>query len=156
MKERRKYKRYTLNVMDMQGNVPFARNVKLLNISLSGVLVETDRKPKLGNKYLLKLESEGKELLLNGIVIRSRLKKKQKDSLGNHIHTYTAGMHFVNLSKKEVIDTARFIKDHLVQDERGTVIYGLGIDFIDISAQDSKTYNKFIFSDRHKKTVQTT
>ena len=112
MQERRYHKRYQVNVMDIHGEVPFARNVKVLDISLSGALLETDKGPDLGNSYMLRMESEGKELNIQGIAIRSTFHKNIKDASGKHIPKYTAGLHFTNLSEDQIIGIAKFIKDH--------------------------------------------
>jgi hypothetical protein len=112
MREKRYHKRYRVNVMDIKGEVPFARNVKVLNISLSGALLETDRSPDLGNRYMLRMESEGKELHVQGIVIRSTLHKNSRDVTGQPVSMYTAGLHFTNLSEEKILEIARFIKEH--------------------------------------------
>ena len=100
--------------MDIHGHVPFARNVKILNISLSGALLETEKNPALGNSYLLKMESATTVLSVQGIVIRSTLHKQKTASKGKNIPKYTAGMHFTNLNEKKILDIARFIKDHSI------------------------------------------
>ena len=146
MQERRNYKRYKLDVMNIHGEIPFASNVKLLNISLSGVLLETDRRPEMGNSYILKLESENAILTLQGIVIRSTLNKNKKDFKGDIIPTYTAGMHFRNLSNGKIIEIARFINDHLISEDTQSEMYGISIEFVDISAQDKEMLNEVILS----------
>ena len=98
--------------MDIKGEVPFARNVKVLNISLSGALLETDRSPDLGNSYMIMMESEGKEIYVQGIAIRSTFHKKNRDITGKLAPMYTAGLHFTNLSEEKIIEIAKFIKDH--------------------------------------------
>ena len=114
MQERRYYTRYALDVMNIHGEIPFATNVKILNISLSGSLLETDKRPDIGNIYILKLESEEKVLTLRGTVIRSTLNKSNKDSKGNVIPTYTAAMHFTNLYTDKIVEIAKFINDHVL------------------------------------------
>ena len=117
MQDRRYYTRYKLNITNIQGEIPFAKNVKILNMSLSGALLKTDKRPDIGNRYILKLESEGKILTLQGIVIRSEINKGNQDSQENIVPTYTVGIHFMNIEDEKLIEIAKFIKDHILDDQ---------------------------------------
>jgi hypothetical protein len=150
MQEKRNYKRYKLDVMSMHGEIPFASNVRILNISLSGVLLETGTRPDMGNRYMLRLKSEGKTLNLRGIVVRSALNKTNKDAKGNIMLTYTAGMHFTHLSNKKIIEIAKFIKKHLICEDIESGIYGAGMTFIDMSSKDKGTFSSI----KRRDTVQ--
>lgn len=117
MQEKRCHKRYKLDGKNIQGKIPSADNVKILNISLSGALIESHKRLDIGNRYILKLECEDSILVLEGLVMRSTLIKSNKDSKGNFIPIYTAGILFRDLSNEEIIGLARFIKDHVLDDK---------------------------------------
>lgn len=118
MQEKRYHKRYTLDGMNIHGEIPSADNVKILNISLSGALLETDKRLDTGNRYILKLKCEDSTLILEGLVMRSTLIKSNKDSKGKFIPIYTAGILFRDLSNEEIIELAKFIKDHVLDDKK--------------------------------------
>ena len=145
VQERRYYTRYSLEVMNIHGEIPFATNVKILNISLSGIFIETDKRPDIGNKYVLKLEHEGRELTLQGIVIRSNLKRSLKDSEGKTVLKYTSGIHFINVSDKKLIEIAKFIKENIVDNRNQT------LQFNDIYLRDGlRLYVRFLIEDLKK------
>jgi hypothetical protein len=118
MKERRCHKRYSLDSKNIQGEIPDADSVKILNISLSGALLETDKRLDTGNRYILKLECEYSTLVFEGLIMRLTLDKNIKDSKGNLIPIYTAGILFRDLSNEEIIGLAKFIKDHVLDDKQ--------------------------------------
>lgn len=118
MQEKRYHKRYTLDSMNIRGEIPSSDNVKILNISLSGALIETYKRLDTGNRYILKLECEDTILVLEGLVMRSTLIKRNKDSKGNLIPIYNAGILFRDLSNEEIIGLAQFIKDHVLDDKK--------------------------------------
>ena len=146
MQERRNYKRYNLECMEVSGEIPFASDVKILDISLSGVLLETDRRPEMGHSYMLKFESKGEVLTLKGIVIRSTLEKSYKDSKGNVVPAYTVGMHFTDLSTEQILKVASFINKYIMNEDDGSEIYGTGIEFFDMSPQDEEKLKKVILT----------
>ena len=118
VKEKRYYTRYKLDVMNIHGEIPSADIVKILNISLSGALLETDKSLDIGNRYVLKLKCEDSILTLEGLVMRCTLIKSKKDSKGNLIPMYNAGILFRDLSNEEIIQLAKFIKDHVLDDKK--------------------------------------
>ena len=118
MQERRYYTRYTLNLMNIHGEIPSTDNVKILNISLSGALLESEKRLDTGNRYILKLEGEDNIIVLEGLVMRSSLVKSSKDSKGNLIPIYTTGIFFRDLSNEEIIGLAKFIKDHVLEEKQ--------------------------------------
>jgi hypothetical protein len=118
MQERRSHKRYTLDGMNIQKELPAADNIKILNISLSGALLESHKRLDTGNRYILKLECEDSILVLEGLVMRSTLIKSNKDSKGNIKPIYSAGILFRDLSNDEIIGLAKFIKDHVLDDKK--------------------------------------
>jgi hypothetical protein len=118
MQERRCHKRYKLDEKNIQGEIPSADHVKILNISLSGALIESHKRLDIGNRYILRLECDDSILILEGLVMRSTLVKSNKDSKGNLIPIYTAGILFRDLSNEEIIQLATFIKVHVLDDNK--------------------------------------
>ena len=110
MEEKRQHKRYKVNLFSIHGKIPLANSVQILNISVGGVLIKIDRRLGMGSNYLLKLESHEKSLTIQGTVKRCSLSESQKDSKGNVVPYYTAGMEFMNISSKKIDDITDFIK----------------------------------------------
>ena len=92
-KERRSFPRFTVDIMDIHGKMLFANDVKILDISMGGVLLKADRRLNIGRDYTMKLESKGKILNVQGTVVRSMLSESRKDEKGEIVPIYTAGMH---------------------------------------------------------------
>ena len=142
MQERRHHKRYSVDIMTIRGGIPFADNVKILDISLSGVLLETDRRPDIGNRYILTMESEGSVLTVQGTVVRSTLNKINKDPKENIVPTYNAGLHFTKLSNGKIIEIAKFVNDHFLEDQKQKVRFAYMY-----KSDNPKLYMRFFVED---------
>ena len=116
-KERRSFPRFTVDIMDIHGKMLFANDVKILDISMGGVLLKADRRLNLGRDYTMKLESKGKILNVQGTVVRSMLSESRKDEKGEIVPIYTAGMHFINLSNEKMSEVKHFIRDNMMNEK---------------------------------------
>lgn len=112
MGEKRRYKRFTVDVMDISGKMALANEVKILDISIGGVSLTADRRLNIGRDYLLKLENKGSRLTLKGTVVWSSLSGSSADKRGNVIPIYTAGMQFLDTSYEMIQAVTRFIDDN--------------------------------------------
>ncbi|MEO6323347.1 MAG: PilZ domain-containing protein, partial [Thermoanaerobaculia bacterium] len=90
--QRRRFRRHELDAV--QGSVLFRLEVKVLNLSLSGMAAETTEQLKLGKVYALKLGGEG-ELVVPSTVRWCRLVGTQRRrSDGELMNVYRAGLTF--------------------------------------------------------------
>ena len=109
MADRRQFERFSVNILDMNGKMMFARNVKVVNISMGGISFKADRRLNIGRNYTIKLENRDQVLTMEGSVVSSVLSESQKDPAGDVIPVYTAGMKFTKVSDesrlKEIIDS---------------------------------------------------
>ena len=112
MQEKRRHKRYTLDVIDINGNMIFAKNVKILDISIGGISLKADRRLNMGGTYKLRIEHENKALIIKGVVIWSRLSESMKDNRNNIVPLYSAGMQFKEVTNQKIHDIIQFIKDY--------------------------------------------
>ncbi len=62
MKEKRRYKRFSVDSAEMDGNMVFAHAVKIINISIGGVALKADRKLNVGCEYTLKIACEDNQI----------------------------------------------------------------------------------------------
>lgn len=113
MEERRRHKRFSVDILEISGKMVLARYVKILDISIGGVSFKADRRLHIGHEYTLKILGKGKELSVKGIVMRSLLSESVGDSRGNVVPIYTAGMQFTDVSEEKLQEIAAFIEDHL-------------------------------------------
>lgn len=80
MEERRRHKRFSVDILEISGKMVLARYVKILDISIGGVSFKADRRLHIGHEYTLKILGKGKELSVKGIVMRSLLSESVGDS----------------------------------------------------------------------------
>jgi hypothetical protein len=112
MQDRRRYKRYKVDVMEMRGKVVFAKSLKILDISIDGICLKTEKRLDVGGEYTLKIEGKGKPLTVKGTVAWALLSGSWVDSCGNIIPEYKAGMKFIDVSKEKVNEIVTFIEVH--------------------------------------------
>ncbi|MEW6584796.1 MAG: PilZ domain-containing protein [Nitrospirota bacterium] len=122
MEEKRRHRRIAVEIMDISGRIAFASNVRILNISLGGVLLKADRQLHLDRTYELRLVGRGKTLALPALVVRSELRESVKDNRDNIIPIYSIGMKFMKLSKEKMNAVADFIKDYAIDYEREDLV----------------------------------
>ncbi len=94
MQERRKHKRYSLDLIEINGKMSLTSKVEVLDISLGGVALKADRRLNIGKEYLIKLQEKGKTLEVKGIVVRSELSGMEDRGHGESASIYTAGLVF--------------------------------------------------------------
>jgi len=112
MQNRRRYKRYKVDVMEMNGKVLLAKSLKILDISIDGICLKTEKRLNVGGEYTLKMEGKGKVLTVKGTVAWASLSGNSVDSYGNIIPVYKAGMKFVDISKEKMNEIVNFIEEH--------------------------------------------
>lgn len=112
MENRRRYKRFSVDIMQIRGKIASATEVTILEISLSEISLKADTRLNIGSEYALKLTEQDNALLLKGTVIWSSLTETKKDSRGDLIPFYTAGMKFTDLSEDTVPNLIRFIRSY--------------------------------------------
>lgn len=110
--DRRQYKRYKIEVMEINGKMVLAKSVKILNLSVGGVCFQTEKSLNVGSEYTLKLEGKGKVLTIKGFVVWAILSGSLADSEGNIVPIYKAGMKFIDISEEKINEMANFIEDH--------------------------------------------
>lgn len=91
-RDKRRYRRLNVKTLDIHGKMTFAHYLKIVDISLGGLLMETDRKLNIGEQYTLHLEYEGRRWSIKGYIIRSTLKESKNENQDNIIPIYSIGM----------------------------------------------------------------
>ena len=78
--KKRRYKRFTVDLMGIRGTVLFANEVEIIDLSLGGISIKTDRRLGISNVYSLKISDKGRVLPMKGRVVWSVLIKAIKKS----------------------------------------------------------------------------
>jgi hypothetical protein len=113
MHNKRRYKRFVVDIMEINTRLTFARNVKILNISVGGVSLRADKQLNIGSNYTLRIEGKGKKLLIKGVVVWCLLSESLTDPSGNVVPLYKAGIKFADIGKEKSGEIADFIKAHM-------------------------------------------
>jgi hypothetical protein len=113
MKEKRRHQRFSVDSMKIYGKILFLSDIRVLNISVGGAAFSIDRPINEGGVYILRLESKGRVLHLQGRIVWSKLNESIQED-GNIIRNYTIGMKFLNLSDSRRRDIEKFIKENFL------------------------------------------
>ncbi|MFZ3137518.1 MAG: PilZ domain-containing protein [Thermodesulfovibrionales bacterium] len=108
----RRYERYKANLIGINGRIILAKFVKILDISIGGLSLQTEKRLNIGNEYTLKIDSKEKVFTVKGIVVWSVLNNSIKDSKGNIVPIYTAGMKFTNVSGEKINEITDFMQTY--------------------------------------------
>lgn len=117
MQDKRRHKRFRLDIAEINGKMSLAEKVDIIDISVGGVALKADRRLNPGREYVLRLGDKWKSIEVIGVVVRSALSGFEARSDGGQVAVYTAGMKFkegaaeaiaeflksVTHSKKEVL-----------------------------------------------------
>lgn len=110
MQDKRRHKRFRLDLMGINGKMILADRVEIIDISLGGVALKTDRRLNVGKEYLIKLGDKGKSIEVKGIVVRCELSTIEERSNGARVSIYTAGMMFKDVSPDAIADFLKSIE----------------------------------------------
>ena len=108
----RRHERFNAGIIDINGDVMFAKEVNILNISIGGMSLKADRRLNIGMEYTIKMRVKDSVISAKGKVVWSLLSEARSDHKGNSIPFYTVGIKFTNGSNKEIEELIRFIKRH--------------------------------------------
>jgi len=112
MQNKRRHERFRLDVMAINGKMILADKVEIIDISLGGIALITDRRLNIGTEYSIRLGDKEKSIDLKGIVVRCELSKIEERGNGARIPIYTAGMMLKNLSPDQTGYFLNLIKRH--------------------------------------------
>jgi len=94
MQDKRRHKRFRVELVEINGQMSLADKVQILDISLGGVSLKADRRLNIGKEYLIKLQEKGKNLAVKGTVVRSELSGIEQKADGQGVSIFTVGMMF--------------------------------------------------------------
>ena len=115
MRDNRRYKRLKLNDREIKGKMILVTEVKVIDISISGISLKVNRRLNIGSDYTLQLEGK-KTISMRGTVVWCSLIEARKVSQGVMIPIYSVGMHFKNMSSERVTELQYLIESHKIEE----------------------------------------
>jgi len=94
MVENREHKRFAVKDKDINCWMLFANKVTVIDLCMSGISLQGDKRFEIGREYAVKLGYEDKVLSLKGTVVWSVLSGKSEGFFGNVGPIYKAGVKF--------------------------------------------------------------
>jgi hypothetical protein len=94
----RKQRRFPVDNIEIVGEISFADRAEIINISANGVLVNVPKRMDIGKKYILKICSKEKKVVVRASVVWSLLREARRTSTNQIIPIYTTGMEFKDIS----------------------------------------------------------
>jgi hypothetical protein len=113
MREKRRQKRFSVDFMDIRGNILFSTDVQLLNISHGGVSFSINKNLNVGGMYVLRLESKDKTLYLRGTIVWAKVNEMHQEH-DNIIPNCTVGMKFTKVRAHQQRGIQSLIQDNVV------------------------------------------
>ena len=104
MQNKRRHKRFRLERTEINGRMILARKIEILDISLGGVALKTDKRLYVGKECLIKLESKANSIGVKGTIVRCELTNIEELSNEEGVSIYTAGMMFIETSSNLIAD----------------------------------------------------
>jgi len=96
IRNKRLYKRFVIKKRTIRGNMALAHTVRIVDISLGGLLMETDKKWNIDEEHIVHIEHNEKIWPVKGYIVWSIAKKWANDYQGKKIPIYSAGMKFTS------------------------------------------------------------
>lgn len=112
MQDQRRHKRFRLDVMEINGKMILAEKVDIIDISLGGIALKTDRRLNVGKEYVIKLGDKGKRIDVKGVIVRCELSTIEERCDGERVPIYTAGMMFKDVAADKIADFLNSIEQH--------------------------------------------
>jgi hypothetical protein len=106
----RRHKRFQLNSLEIGGQMTYASEVSVLDISMGGLSLRADRRLNIGGSYKLKLECGQKAVSVLCQVAWARMSGTKKSADGETVPLYTAGMKFIDLSPEGASELFNFVE----------------------------------------------
>jgi c-di-GMP-binding flagellar brake protein YcgR len=108
-KERRRHARHPVN--DVKGTLHISTGARIINMSVTGMAVETDTQMRVGRSYSVTLKHGADFVLrLSGTVVWCHLRGIRKTDAGDTRSVYHAGFRFENVLTEKAQELTRFLE----------------------------------------------
>jgi hypothetical protein len=110
--EARRHRRY--DVADVRGSLLLSLDARILNMSLTGMAIETGSVLKVGGDYWLRLSQDGDPLRFKTKVQWCHLVRNERDGAGDVRAVYHAGLDFRDGLDEHARQVLAFLEKHIV------------------------------------------
>ncbi|MEW6571337.1 MAG: PilZ domain-containing protein [Nitrospirota bacterium] len=97
--ERRKHRRFKAEKKNLYGNISPHQDVEIINISMGGILVKTEKRLDINNDYLFKLSHKCTVLTFKARALWSLIIESKRNRHGEIVPVYIGGLQFSNISR---------------------------------------------------------
>lgn len=125
MKGKRRYKRFSVDVMNIKGKMTVSSRVDVLDINSERIKLKTDLRLNVDTEYVLHLQTEERSLKLKGLVEWSSISEPVRGLDDEIIPMYTAEIKFPFLSGDMLSDFTYFTEAFNADEENQ--LDGLGL-----------------------------
>ena len=129
MEDKRRHKRLKLDLVEMRGEMSLAHHVEIIDISLGGASLKTDRRLNIGKEIALKLSDKESHVELKSIVVRSELSGIEETSEGERASLYTAGIMFKDGQSDTIVSFFNLFVQHIKDEEPVKIDRRLNVRF---------------------------
>lgn len=120
---KRRHRRFSVDVMDIKGNAVFASEIVINDISITGVSLITDRNLEMGKEYSLRILDNDLDLPIRGTVIWC-MENESAGAEDEHSHLkYAAGLQFSDLQQETISGLITFIGSHLLEKHKQVKVH---------------------------------
>src|SRR5512135_988715 len=110
MRDNRRYKRFSVDVLGINGKMMFASEVEIHDISVGGISLRVDKRLNMGSEYTVKIGNDSKTIALKGTVVWSMISGTKKGARDEVVPIYSAGMKFVTMSSDKTKELTSFLE----------------------------------------------
>ena len=108
-KNTRRYERFTIDSLKINGRITFSKIVDIIDISLGGISLKTDRRLNIGNEYTLNINEKGLDISVKATVVWASLHQSVKSANGDLVPIYAVGMKFNESSNEKISELIKSI-----------------------------------------------
>jgi hypothetical protein len=109
VKDKRRFNRFAVDVFEINGAILFTNKVEILDITIGGVSLKTDRRLHTGNEYTLTLWDKNKVIALKGTVVWSSATDVGPGTDREASLKHTAGLNFARMTSEKKTKLINFI-----------------------------------------------
>jgi len=108
-KDKRRYKRFTIEPMKIKGRIMFSKIVDIIDISLGGIALKADRRLDIGSEYIMKFDEIGLRISVKATVVWASLHQSVKAANGDLVPIYAVGMKFHGAANEKISELIKFL-----------------------------------------------
>lgn len=112
MEEHRQFKRY--EVKEVTGSLLYTMDIKVIDMSLQGMKIESSRRLDVGRKYSIRIGKKGEMIGLSGLVVWCTLSRTTNSTEGEFVPVYQAGIEYEGILSGKAGELLEFLKHNAV------------------------------------------